>query len=103
MVSLTIDNSINDTLSFKNIVIYVSLALVLLLNVLMLVYCFKSNELIKSKLVDLLYYSDGEIRLFQQNADNMKYAIEMTRKHYDVDTQNLLTKTNSCAKRKNPK
>lgn len=65
MVSLTIDNSINDTLSFKNIVIYVSLALVLLLNVLMLVYCFKSNELIKSKLVDLLYYSDGEIRLFQ--------------------------------------
>lgn len=33
----------------------------------------------------------------------MKYAVEMARKNFDVDTQNLLNNTSDFKKRKNPK
>ncbi len=33
----------------------------------------------------------------------MKYAVEMIRKNFDVDTQNLLIADNDFKKRKNPK
>ena len=33
----------------------------------------------------------------------MKYAVEMARKNFDVDTENLLLAVNDSKKRKNPK
>jgi hypothetical protein len=40
--------------------------------------------------------------MLQENAEKMKYAVEMVRKNFDVDTQNLLV-VSDFKKRKNPK
>jgi hypothetical protein len=40
--------------------------------------------------------------MLQENAEKMKYAVEMVRKNFDVDAQNLLV-VSDFKKRKNPK
>jgi len=50
-----------------------------------------------------MYISDTEARMLQDNAEKMKYAVEMARKNFDVDTQNLLAGVGDFKKRKNPK
>jgi hypothetical protein len=47
--------------------------------------------------------SDHEARMRQDNAEKMKYAVEMVRKNFDIDTQNLLNKNDSFKNRKSPK
>jgi len=46
--------------------------------------------------------SDSEAKMLQENAEKMKYAVEMARKNFDVDAQGLLA-TGEFKKRKNPK
>lgn len=69
----------------------------------MILYCIKSNYKAKSKLADLMYISDTEARTLQENAEKMKYAVEMARKNFDIDTQNLLISSTDFKRRKNPK
>lgn len=69
----------------------------------MVLYCVKSNYKAKDKLADLMFISDAEAKLLQENAEKMKYAVEMARKNFDVDTQNLLASGGEFKKRKNPK
>ena len=82
---------------------YSSMGIILLLYFFMVLYCVKSNFKAKEKLTDLMYISDTEARMLQDNAEKMKYAVEMARKNFDVDTQNLLGGSGDFKKRKNPK
>jgi hypothetical protein len=93
-----------DSISFlKKVTLYSSMGIILLLYFFMVLYCVKSNFKAKKKLIDLMYISDSEARMLQDNAEKMKYAVEMARKNFDVDTQNLLASGSDFKKRKNPK
>lgn len=98
-----IDSSISEITFLKNVLLYSSVAIILLLYFFMITYCVKSNYKAKEKLTDLMYISDSEARMLQDNAEKMKYAVEMARKNFDVDTQNLLVSVTEVKKRKNPK
>lgn len=41
--------------------------------------------------------------MHQENAEKMKYAVEMIRKNFEVDSQNLLVSETDFKRRKNPK
>jgi hypothetical protein len=99
----SISSSIDSISFLKGVILYSSIAIILLLYFFMILYCVKSNFRAKEKLTDLMYISDSEARMLQDNAEKMKYAVEMARKNFDVDTQNLLASGNDFKKRKNPK
>jgi ATP-dependent Zn protease len=89
-----IDSNISNINFLKNVLLYSSIGIILLLYFFMITYCVKSNYKAKEKLTDLMYISDSEARMLQDNAEKMKYAVEMARKNFDVDTQNLLLSGN---------
>lgn len=99
----SINGSIDDISFLKNVIQYCSMGIILLLYFFMILYCVKSNYKSKEKLTDLMFISDAEARMLQDNAEKMKYAVEMARKNFDVDTQNLLASGSDFKKRKNPK
>lgn len=58
-----------DSISFlKAIILYSSMGIILLLYFFMILYCVKSNYRAKEKLTDLMYISDAEARMLQDNA-----------------------------------
>ena len=94
---------INDINTLSNVVLFSSLGIVVILYFLMILYCFKSNSQLKQSLSNLLYISDSEAHMRQENAEKMKYAVEMIRKNFEIDTQNLLNNDSDFKRRKNPK
>jgi len=94
---------INYINTLSNIVLFCSLGIVVILYFLMILYCFKSNSQLKQSLSNLLYISDSEAHMHQENAEKMKYAVEMIRKNFEIDTQNLLNNECDFKRRKNPK
>lgn len=95
--------SISGLTFLKDAMLYSSIAVMALLYFFMLTYCVKSNYKSKEKLTELMYMSDAEARTLQENAEKMKYAVEMARKNFDVDTENLLLSASETKRRKNPK
>lgn len=87
----------------SNTVLYSSLGVVSVLYFLMVFYCIQSNTQLKKSLSSLLFISDSEARMHQENADKMKYAVEMIRKNFEIDPQNLLIRESDFKRRKNPK
>lgn len=70
--------------------LYCSLTIVAILYCLMVFFCFQSNTHLKKLLANLLFISDGEANMHQSNAEKMKYAVEMIRKGFDLDSHNLI-------------
>lgn len=70
---------------------------------LMAFFCYRSSNKLKVNLAPILYLSDNEAHLHQENASKIKYAVEMIRKNFEVDTQNLLIASTDNKKRKHPK
>jgi ATP-dependent Zn protease len=73
---------INYINTLSNVVLFCSLGIVVILYFLMILYCFKSNSQLKQSLSNLLYISDSEAHMHQENAEKMKYAVEMIRKNF---------------------
>ncbi len=63
-----INNEINSINTLKNTILYSSIVIILLLYVLMILYCLRSNSKSKDKLSDLMYISDSEVRMLQDNS-----------------------------------
>jgi hypothetical protein len=75
-------SQIGSVTLLSNVVLYASLGIVALLYFLMALYCLRSNTQLKDNLAHLLYISDSEAHMNQENAEKMKYAVEMIRKNF---------------------
>lgn len=73
------------------------------MDVLMVIYCYKETGIIKLRLSDLLFMPDIQARAMQENAEKMKYVVEMARKKFDVDLQGIVTDRSRFKKRQNSK
>ena len=89
-IYIRVVSDINSVSSLSNITLYCSLGIVAVLYILMVFYCFQSNGQLRLSFSSLLYISDSEAHMHQENAEKMKYAVEMIRKNFEVDSQNLL-------------
>lgn len=69
----------------------------------MFLFCHLSNKKLNSNLSPLLYIPDSEADIYQENADKIKSAVEMLRKNFEVDTQNIMIPIVHSRKRKHPK
>lgn len=87
----------------KNIMVYVIATFTILMDVLMVIYCYKETGIIKLRLSDLLFMPDIQARAMQENAEKMKYVVEMARKKFDVDLQGIVTDRSRFKKRQNSK
>jgi hypothetical protein len=65
---IEISASINSISFLKDVTLYSSMGIILLLYFFMVLYCVKSNFKSKEKLTDLMYISDSEARMLQDNA-----------------------------------
>jgi uncharacterized membrane protein YvbJ len=74
----------------KNTILFCSIAVIIALVFIFIYFCYHSSEKIKQKLSPLLFLTDEEARIHQDNAAKIKYAVEMIRKNFEIDTQNLL-------------
>ena len=86
----------------KNALFYTSMGLVVILYIFMLINCVSNIYRAKEGISELVMISDTEARIRLENAEKMKYAVEMSRKNFEVDTQGLLQEFDK-KKRKNPK
>ena len=75
-------DQINYINTLSHVVLFSSLGIVVILYFLMILYCFKSNSQLKQSLSSLLFISDSQAHLHQENAEKMKYAVEMIRKNF---------------------
>lgn len=104
-------NEVFDTISEKydslnlqkNIILYCSIGIIVILLFMFIYFCYHSNQKIKHKLSPLLFITDEEARIHQDNAAKIKYAVEMIRKNFEVDTQSLLISVVENKNRKHPK
>ena len=64
----SIGKSIGDISFLKNVMLYCSIGVMVLLYFFMVSYCVKSNYKSKEKLTELMYMSDIEARTLQENA-----------------------------------
>ena len=67
--------TISNINTFKDTVLYTSIGIIFLLYCLMILYCLRSNSRAKDKLSDLMYISDSEVRMLQDNSERMRYAV----------------------------
>lgn len=74
-ILIAISHSIDGISFLKGVTLYSSIAIIVLLYFFMILYCVKSNFKAKEKLTDLMYISDAEARMLQDNAEKMKYAV----------------------------
>lgn len=66
----------------KNIALFCSLAIISLLFILLVYFCYRSSGKLKNNLSPLLFLSDGDAHTYQENASKIKYAVEMIRKNF---------------------
>lgn len=83
--------------------VYCSMGVVVIIFILFILFCYYSSQNMMRKLFPILYITDEEAHVHQENAAKIKYAVEMIRKNFEVDTQSLLIDWNEAKKRKYPK
>ncbi len=66
----------------KNIALFCSLAIIFVLFILLIYFCYRSSGKLKNNLSPLLFLSDGDAHTYQENASKIKYAVEMIRKNF---------------------
>lgn len=76
---------------------------ILIMFVVMFLFCYFSNEKIKTNLSPLLHIADSEVLACHDNASKMKLAVDLIQKKMEIDLRELLVPINHAKKRKRPK